>query len=107
MSKDDPFLPFMCCGFQEYKHCVLTNTEKICTVGHSQFWDEIFDEISMEAITYACSSYDSYDNCNKNLFPEGLKQIKTISEATDPAVWHHGFKTPVKFLLDMIKKFYN
>ncbi|CAG2120842.1 unnamed protein product, partial [Medioppia subpectinata] len=106
MSKDEPHLPFICCGFQEYRHCIVSNTEKICTVGHSQFWDEIFDEMSMEAITYACSNYETYDKCHKNLYPEGLAKINAIMEATDPAVWHHGFKTPVKFFLDMIRKFY-
>ena len=34
-----------CCSFYFFKHCVLEQIEHLCSGGHRQFWDEIFDDI--------------------------------------------------------------
>ncbi|CAG2162561.1 unnamed protein product [Oppiella nova] len=106
MSKEDAHLAFMCCAYQVFKHCILTNTIQICSEGHAQYWDEIFEEVASEAVTFACSDFDSVDKCAAKLKPEDWAKIKTIDQATDPAVWAHNMRTPIKFMLEMINKFH-
>ena len=44
MGKDE-HIPGACCAYHTFKHCIVENTKQICGEGHSQYWDEIFDEV--------------------------------------------------------------
>ncbi|CAG2118907.1 unnamed protein product [Medioppia subpectinata] len=105
MNKGDPHMQFMCCAYQLFRRCITKEVTQICSVGHSQFWDEMFDEVASEAVTMACSDLNSVDKCSAKLDAAHWTQLKTLDEATDPSVWHHGARTPIKFMLEMIKKF--
>ena len=59
-----------------------------------------------EAISFACGDFDTKDKCGKLMKPEHWNKMKTIDESTDPATWAHNYKTPIKFIMDMIKKFH-
>ncbi|XP_054160026.1 uncharacterized protein LOC128958235 [Oppia nitens] len=106
MPKTDAFMPLVCCGFHLFKQCVLTETKKICSDAHAEYWDDVYDEISAEAITYACNQFETVDECSKNLDPKYWTQLSTIDKATDPAVWDHGRTTFIKYVLDLIQSFH-
>ena len=44
MGKDD-HIPGTCCGYQLFRNCIVDKTKEVCGEGHSQYWDDIFDEV--------------------------------------------------------------
>ncbi|XP_054160312.1 uncharacterized protein LOC128958476 [Oppia nitens] len=106
LNADDPHMAFVCCGHHLFKQCIVQNTAKICSSGHADYWDDVFDEVASEVIAFACGDFDTVNVCQNKMDPKYWSQLATIDSATDPAVWHHSYKTPVKFMLDMIHKFH-
>ena len=62
---------------------------------------------AQEAVTFACGELTTKEKCSRLHKAEDYAMLKAIDEATDPATWQTGFKTPVKFILDMVRKYHH
>ena len=44
MGKDN-HVAGTCCGYFLFKQCIVNEAKILCGGGHSQYWDEIFDDV--------------------------------------------------------------
>ncbi|XP_054159979.1 uncharacterized protein LOC128958189 [Oppia nitens] len=106
VTKEDR-VPTLCCITHLSQDCLRKQFQSTCGEDTANYWDDSWNELVEENMSFACSNYDSIAKCESDLNPTALKTIKDVIATDDAAVLaqRHKFKSEISTAVELMEFF--